>query len=1090
MNFEIWGIEGKFYMDFPLRWSGYVLLGFYILCLVLLFIRHARQLVPEKSASQWKYSLFIGLGIAAPFLAELFVVQVSAPIGVSLADPRLSSFLPAFSLLGAVPWMLAGGFLGIPQAMIIGLISGLARGGWQTHQILTPLNTALLAGCIAWLLRQDYIEWPAKAARHPVVSGLVMGVLFGTLRTFDNYAYTPGTLYDGMDLAILLWIPITVSVALEAVLAGTLGEWTRVAFPNYWVQPTSLRQGPYNRSLVARLITSFAVLGLIASGLILYGDWAFARSASRDFIEEQMMQTAEQAGDSIPLFIQTSRSSIRELADGLGGDNFGQLSLDSSSLQPILDRRPFFNRLAVFTTEGELIATAPPDDFIAAAMPLEVEAGLTVALDGIPQEVITQSVDGSPGAEFVLFAPVYSSDGTQVLGAVLGWTDLATNSALLPAITRMNDFSLGEAYITDAQGRILLHPDPSRILQQVDVSVTQDAGVQERTSPNGTRWLVYTYQVEGYPWNLVITAPQQVIGEFALDLTMRLFAVLLVVGTLMLLMVFITSRRLTKPLESMASTAESIAHGNLSQPVAEAGDDEIGRLATSFERMRLGLKSRLNELSLLLLASQEMASSFELRQVLPSILGGVQELYDSETVRLVMEEDSYPLVVYHSGDDHPDWQLLDEQVMEICRARGSFILENPSRAKALLDLRHLSAAIGALIAVPLNHEEKYIGVLWLGYRDPHTFTSDEKNLLSILAGQLGVSVSNAQLFHEIEKERVRLTAILQATPDAVIVTDRRGRILLANPAAESVLQRSAIDAIGAPAIEMVTSPELVDLLISPKLERLSTEINLDDGRVFFALLSEVKDTGRDKIGRVCVLSDITHYKKLDALKTEFVSTVSHDLRSPLTLMGGYATMLSMVGDMNDEQKGFTRKILSSVDQMSNLVENLLDLGRIEAGTAIEPELLDLGQVIKEVVNSYSPQAKNKRIDIEVEIQETLQPIEADPTLLQQAMGNLVDNAIKFTDGGGTVTISVLQTTEKTYIQIDDTGIGIAPADQARLFEKFFRAHKQTTEDEKGSGLGLAIVKSIIEQHGGRVVVESKLGKGTTFTLELPNVQGR
>jgi len=253
----------------------------------------------------------------------------------------------------------------------------------------------------------------------------------------------------------------------------------------------------------------------------------------------------------------------------------------------------------------------------------------------------------------------------------------------------------------------------------------------------------------------------------------------------------------------------------------------------------------------------------------------------------------------------------------------------------------------------------------------------------------------------------------------------------------------------------------------------------------FASISDIHSPNEGTSGRVCVLWDITHYKKLDTLKSEFVSTVSHDLRAPLTLMRGYATMLSMVGAMNEQQKEFISKILTSADQMGELIGNVLDLGRIEADVGLDVETIPLDSILDAVLDTYRPQAVNKQITLDVEIDDEMEPVEVDATLIRQAIANLVDNALKYTPADGHVTIHAEQQEEFQIVQITDNGMGIAPTDQARLFEKFYRARGRETLSIKGSGLGLAIVKSIVQQHGGRVAVESKLGEGSTFTIWFP-----
>jgi len=138
-----------------------------------------------------------------------------------------------------------------------------------------------------------------------------------------------------------------------------------------------------------------------------------------------------------------------------------------------------------------------------------------------------------------------------------------------------------------------------------------------------------------------------------------------------------------------------------------------------------------------------------------------------------------------------------------------------------------------------------------------------------------------------------------------------------------------------------------------------------------------------------------------------------------------------------------------------------------------------------VIQSYRPQAVNKQVALEFELEEDLKSVEVDPMLIRQAIANLVDNAIKYTPAGGTVIIDAHQERGKQYLSVKDTGLGIAPTDQARLFERFYRARRQETLSIKGTGLGLAIVKSIVQQHGGEVAVESRLGEGSTFTIQFP-----
>jgi PAS domain S-box-containing protein len=607
-------------------------------------------------------------------------------------------------------------------------------------------------------------------------------------------------------------------------------------------------------------------------------------------------------------------------------------------------------------------------------------------------------------------------------------------------------------------------------------------------APDGTRRLLYNRPIEGYPWNVMLLTPQSEVQRLALSIAANLIGVILAVGVIVLGAIYLISRRLTQPLRMMSTIAQSIARGNLAQPIEGEGEDEIGRLAVSFERMRRRLKARLDEMGLLLQASQRVASSFNLAESLPPILEGLRELTDADLVHLALENeepgDNRP-EVFSAGGDPGNWTVLDPQILSLTRSKGRFTLENPTRAKAVLEITALGSPVEALTSVPLLHEDRFVGALWMGYQQPHVFTPDEVRLLTILTGQLGIAVSNTRLYQRVEQERSRLNAVLETTPDAVILIDQENRISLANPAAEAVLTAGASEVIGLESQDAIKVEELTQLLADEGAEAHTVEIRLDTGQVLFASISDISGEETDTAGRVCVLWDITHYKKLDTLKSEFVSTVSHDLRAPLTLMRGYATMLTMVGAMNEQQKEFVSKILTSADQMGNLIENLLDLSRIEAGIGLDLERVNILDLIDSVVQSYRPQAVNKQINLELELEEELELVEVDPTLIRQAIANLVDNAIKYTSAGGNVTIDAYQQKGNQYLSIKDTGLGIAPTDQARLFERFYRARRQENLNIKGTGLGLAIVKSIVQQHGGDVGVESRLGEGSTFTIHFP-----
>jgi signal transduction histidine kinase len=312
---------------------------------------------------------------------------------------------------------------------------------------------------------------------------------------------------------------------------------------------------------------------------------------------------------------------------------------------------------------------------------------------------------------------------------------------------------------------------------------------------------------------------------------------------------------------------------------------------------------------------------------------------------------------------------------------------------------------------------------------------------------------------------------------------------LANAAAEQALGTKLGKSEGQPTQRLIQQRPLLNLL-NAMGEKQSVEVLLPDGRTYLATASSVMADDQ-RVGRVCIMRDVTHFKELDTLKSEFVSTVSHDLRSPLTLMRGYATMMDMVGELNEQQQSYVGKIIIGVESMARLVNDLLDLGRIELGVDLELEPVSVLDVLEKIVGTLQMQADQKDVGLSLELPKNLPDhIDADPALFHQAIYNLVENAVKYTSEGGQVFVRVGTSADDLVFEIQDTGIGIAAEDMARLFEKFYRGKAREARARVGTGLGLAIVRSIAERHNGRVWVESEEGKGSTFYLLIPIKQSK
>ncbi len=330
-------------------------------------------------------------------------------------------------------------------------------------------------------------------------------------------------------------------------------------------------------------------------------------------------------------------------------------------------------------------------------------------------------------------------------------------------------------------------------------------------------------------------------------------------------------------------------------------------------------------------------------------------------------------------------------------------------------------------------------------------------------------------------ELQKLDTIVEHIEDGVIILDEQSNLLLINPAARRAFGLWQDDAVkGKPVSKVLPHPDL-KILLSESINNPMphNEITFEDGRVLSAQCTSIP-----RIGVAITMQDITYLKQIDRLKNEFVHTVSHDLRSPLTAILGYVDLLDRVGPVNDQQREFIQRVQSSVQSITSLVNDLLELGRIEAGFDSQKEVVPLEGIIRYALETLGGQVSDKKLNLHLNLPMDIPQMRGNPIRLRQMLDNLIGNAIKYTPESGEITIDVEAESDQVILRVSDTGPGIPPADQPHIFEKFYRA-SNVPKGVGGSGLGLAIVKSIVDNHQGRIWVDSLLGQGSAFTVVLP-----
>ncbi|MFA6217820.1 MAG: ATP-binding protein [Candidatus Omnitrophota bacterium] len=343
---------------------------------------------------------------------------------------------------------------------------------------------------------------------------------------------------------------------------------------------------------------------------------------------------------------------------------------------------------------------------------------------------------------------------------------------------------------------------------------------------------------------------------------------------------------------------------------------------------------------------------------------------------------------------------------------------------------------------------------------------------------------------KMNSEKAKLDLVLSSMFEGVIVTDANEKIILMNP---SLRKLFFIDSNpeGKMTLEVIRNTAVEDMvgrIIAGKQQLATEEITVHAPEEIILKVNGVPIVRNNKLeGAILVFHDITELRRLEKIRRDFVANVSHELRTPISSIKGYAeTLLEGALDDRDNAKEFISIICQDANRLASLINDLLDLSKIESGKLkMSFDALDPGVLIKKAITIIDHQVKAKSIALKITIPQSLPKITADETRFSQVMVNLLDNAVKYSSEGATITICAQVADNALQIDISDTGIGISENDLPRIFERFYRVDKARSRELGGTGLGLSIVKHIVSAHGGQVWVKSELGSGSTFSFTIP-----
>ncbi len=525
-------------------------------------------------------------------------------------------------------------------------------------------------------------------------------------------------------------------------------------------------------------------------------------------------------------------------------------------------------------------------------------------------------------------------------------------------------------------------------------------------------------------------------------------------------------------------------------------DALAANLAVTLENARLyhltdeQLNARVHELRILGQIDRELNAALSTDRVINLTFDWALRFTGSHTAALAVIDLDTERVSFVSayGYSPDEWAHLRAAVTSIhtgvtgrvARSGEPAIVSNVAEDPDYIDVVQ---NIRSLLVVPMVREERVTGVLLLSSYDLDSFTPDDLEFTGRLATRVAVALDNARLFDATQREQQKLEVILGSTTDAVIVVEHSGRLALVNQAALASFHMPPRIAYTEHSFEEVfADTPLVRLYRRARQldHALMEEIKLPDDRTYHTSLVPVAE-----VGWSIVLHDVTPFKRTEQLKTELVATASHDLKNPLSVILGYLDLITMTHTLTPQGAEYISRVHLAVTHMRELIDDLLDMARIESGLTLRYTPISLPMLVVQEVQTQAVKADQKQIRVTVQAPPDLPFIQADEQRLRQIIGNLISNALKYTPEGGNVSIHAEQRGDAVRVAIHDTGIGISPEDQAQIFTRFYRVRSPETEGIEGTGLGLAIVKNLVEAHGGQIGLESRLGEGSTFFFTLP-----
>lgn len=1059
---------------FPDSMAGWVGLGLFCLLLFICLVRWW-EFPLATIKNRWQLLVFLFFAIIP---ANLFL-----GIGnLSIHDVAITkSQLPGM-IFSAVPWFLISLFFGPVLGGLAGLISGLIQTVLSTNSLFTPLILGISSMVLGACYRQNYRGGIYTFIRRPIgAAGATILSLY--LLTSSAAFFDASSSFASMvNAGLTTWKTALFFTMIPLLVAGVIGEGLQNQKIGPWRKISTLLPSPEEGFAESK----FWRISLPIIGLFIFFfaqiSWDIQTRQIDEILQNGISSHAGLAAQYWPEEEQSLASKTKSIA------------IPNTLTQPPMEflasmQKTFGNaktRVVVVNQKSQVIHQFP-ENATAHSFSTQVLTALKLSLlENVPRTVSSHSNAIDQFMTVDIIQPIKSADGEQ-LGVLIveqGDYPRMMESRFWAEVNRIEDAG-GQIWVirTDEKTPMLDEiPAPDLQSQVFPGEFLALEGWKDTAS--------YAFWNASDDWNIYVKIPPTAAAKSILrDFLKQMMFLVLVCAFLMILLSQYWSS-LFKDEQRLLLAARQISRGNYRAIAGLKDVTELTDISTALEQIRVNVKAQMDEAQRLISIGRGVAIREDFGTSVEPILNAALR-GDASCARVILIPPQVESVVqaplrrFGSGERSSAYAVLDDQVLEICKREGIFVIRNTARSRRI-DFNNAVTVPASIIGLPIYLEkDDFLGIFWIGYEKQQVFPDEEIAHLKALTSEIAVAAAGERRLTETELGRKQFEALVSSIQDPLMLLDISGEVIFANDAAlsmEGLIVRDENDR----RVAALPSMQKAILGSSPDINRegMIREIQFTDGRIYSARFTPFETDGKFG-GSLCLLRDVNSYAELLSHKGEFVETVSHDLRQPLTMISGYATMIQMVGELNEQQRSYLQKITGGLDTLNRMVNNILDLGRIETGTRLRLEKVDVGDLLSSVVEEFLPQAEQRKINLSntTQLDEPL-ILEADNELLRQAVFNILDNAIKFTGINGKVKVWVENQASKCVIYIQDSGIGISPIDLPGIFDRTARTNIHEA-GQRTSKLGLTIVKSIIELHGGKVLVESQLGKGSTFRIEIP-----